>query len=156
MENQNKAAEDKLAARLAFLIEKGLEGAAIHRDTLTRKIRAQIRKVNYRLACIAAQEKLNAERAQTKAEKLAKEKSTLEKPPAETTKGVSKKKGKKEKTKEPSPATNAEKAQTEEEKLAKEKSTGEKPPAETTEGASEKKEKKEKTKEPSLTTKEQE
>jgi hypothetical protein len=99
LENQNKAAEDKLAVRLAFLKEKGLEGAAIHRDTLIRKIRAQIRKVNYRLACIAAQEKLNAEKAQTKAEKLAKEKSTREMSPAETTKGVSKKKGKKEKTK---------------------------------------------------------
>ena len=107
LESQNKAAEDKLAARLAYLKEKGLEGAAIQRDTLIRKIRAQIRKVNYRLACIAAQEKLNAEKAQIKAEKSAKEKSTREKPPAETTKGVSKKKVKKEKMKEPSLTTKA-------------------------------------------------
>jgi hypothetical protein len=107
LENRNKAAEDKLAARLAFLKEKGLESAAIQRDTVIRKIRAQIRKVNYRLACIAAQEKLNAEKAQIKAEKLAKEKSTREMPTAETPKGVSKKKGKKEKTKEPSFTTKA-------------------------------------------------
>ena len=107
LEYQNKAAEEKLAARLGFLKEKGLESAAIQRDTLIRKIRAQIRKVNYRFACIAAQEKLNAKKAQNKAEKLAKEKSTLEMPPAETTKGVSKKKGKKEKTKEPSLTTKA-------------------------------------------------
>jgi len=46
LEYQNKAAEEKLAARLGFLKEKGLESAAIQRDTLIRKIRAQIRKVN--------------------------------------------------------------------------------------------------------------
>ena len=105
LENQKKTADDKFAARLVFLKEKGLEDTAIQRDTLIRKIRAQIRKANYRLASIAAQKELNAEKARTKAEKLAKEKSTGEMPPAETNKNVSKKKGKKEKKKEPSPAT---------------------------------------------------
>ncbi|UCE56342.1 MAG: hypothetical protein JSV31_13140 [Desulfobacterales bacterium] len=107
LEKQNKTAEDKLVARLAFLKEKGLESVTIQRDTLIRKIRAQIRKVNYRLACIAAQEKLNAEKAQIKAEKLDKKKSSREMPPAETTKSVSKKKGKKAKAKEPSFTTKA-------------------------------------------------
>jgi len=49
------------------------------------------------LACIAAQEKLNAER-------LAAKKSLREMPPAEPGKEVPGKKGKKEKEKEPSPA----------------------------------------------------
>ena len=97
LENQNKVAEGKLAARLAYLQEKGLEGAAIQKDTLIRNIKAQIRKVNYRLACIADQEKLNAER-------LAAKKSLREMPPEEPIKEVP---GKKEKKKEPSPASKA-------------------------------------------------
>ena len=175
LEIQNKVAEGKLAARLAYLQEKGLEGAAIQKDTLIRNIRAQIRKVNYRLACIAAQEKLTAERAQTKAEKLAKGKSIPEEPPAKKTKGVSKKKEKKEKTKaeefakekstaemppeEASEANSKKKGKKEEtkaEELAKEEDTPEMAPAEMTEADSKKKGKKEKTKEPSDTAEVQE
>jgi len=97
VENQKKTAHGKLAARLAFLNEKGLDGGAIQRGSVIRKLRAEIRKANYRLACIAAQEKLNAER-------LAAKKSLREMPPAEPGKEVPGKKGKKEKKKEPSPA----------------------------------------------------
>ena len=104
VENQKKTANDKLAARLAFLNEKRLDGAAIQRDSMVRKLRAEIRKANYRLACIAAQEKLNAER-------LAAKKSLREMPPAEPIKEVPGKKGKKEKKKEkkkePPPASKA-------------------------------------------------
>jgi len=99
VENQKKTAHGKLAARLAFLNEKGLDGGAIERDSMIRKLRAEIRKANYRLACIAAQEKLNAER-------LAAKKSLREMPPAEPIKEVPGKKGKKGK-KEPSPASKA-------------------------------------------------
>ena len=109
LKNQKNAAEDRLAARLDIRKEKGLEGAAIQRDPVIRKIRADIRKANYRLASIAAQEKLNAEKAQIKAEKLVKEKGTREKAPAETPKGVPKKKVKQEKKKEPSPDTKSQK-----------------------------------------------
>ena len=109
LENQKNAAEDRLAARLDFLKEKGLEGAVIQREPVIRKIRADIRKANYRLASIAAQEKLNAEKSQIKAEKLVKEKGTREKAPAETPKRVPKKKGKKETMKEPSPAAKSQK-----------------------------------------------
>jgi hypothetical protein len=109
LENQKNAAEDRLAVRLDFLNEKGLEGVAIQRDPVIRKIRADIRKANYRLASIAAQEKLNAQKAQIKAEKLVKEKGTREKAPAETPKRVPKKKGKKETMKEPSPAAKSQK-----------------------------------------------
>ncbi|UCF73250.1 MAG: hypothetical protein JSW35_02015 [Deltaproteobacteria bacterium] len=100
VENQKKTAHGKLAARLAFLNEKGLDGGAIQRDSMIRKLRAEIRKANYRLTCVAAQEKLNAER-------LAAKKSLRERPPAEPVKEVPGKKGKKEKKKEPSPASKA-------------------------------------------------
>jgi len=108
VENQKKTAHGKLAARLAFLNEKGLGGGAIQRDSMIRKFRAEFRKANYRLACIAAQEKLNAER-------LAAKKSLREMPPAEPIKEVPGKKGKKEgkkkekkeEKKEPSPASKA-------------------------------------------------
>jgi hypothetical protein len=98
VENQKKTAHGKLAARLSFLNEKGLDGGAIQRDSMMRKLRAEIRKANYRLACIAAQEKLNAER-------LAAKKSLREMPPAEPIKEAPGKKGKEEKKEEPSPAS---------------------------------------------------
>ena len=104
VENQKKIAQDKLEARLAFLNEKGWDSGAIQRGSMIRKLRAEIRKANYRLACIAAQEKLNAER-------LAAKKSLREMPPAEPFKEVPGKKGmkdkNKEKKKEPSPASKA-------------------------------------------------
>jgi hypothetical protein len=71
VENQKKTAEEKITARHAFLAEKGLEDAAIQKDTVYRKLRADIRKANSRLSAIAAQEALNAERAKTKAKKQA-------------------------------------------------------------------------------------
>jgi hypothetical protein len=100
VENQKKTAHGKLAARLAFLNEKGLASGAVQRDSIMRKLRAEIRKANYRLACIAAQEKLNAER-------LAAKKRLREMPPTEPIKEVPGKKGKKEKKEEPSPASKA-------------------------------------------------
>ncbi len=100
VENHKKTAHGKLAARLAFLNEKGLGGGAIQRDSMIRKLRAELRKANYRLACIAAQEKLNAER-------LAAKKSLREMPPAGPTKEVPGKKEKKEEKKEASPASKA-------------------------------------------------
>ena len=104
VENQKKTGHGKLAARLAFLNEKCLDGAAIQRDSMVRKLRAEIRKANYRLACIAAQEKVNAER-------LAAKESLREMPPAEPLKEVPGKKGKKQKKKEqknePPPASKA-------------------------------------------------
>ena len=100
VEDQKKTAHGKLAARLAFLNEKGLGGGAVQRDSMMRKLKAEIRKANYRLACIAAQEKLNAER-------LAAKESLREMPPAEPIKEVPGKKEKKEKKKAPSPASKA-------------------------------------------------
>jgi hypothetical protein len=70
-ENQKNVVAGKIAVRQAFLKEKGLDSATIQKDVLIRKMRAEIRQANYRLASIAAQEKLNADKAQAKAEKLA-------------------------------------------------------------------------------------
>ena len=97
-ENQKKVVEGKIAGRRALLKEKGLDSAVIQRDVVIRKMRAEIRKANFRLASIAAQEKLNAEKAQAKAEKLAAGKSAREATSAKTTEKVrGKKKSKEEK-----------------------------------------------------------
>ena len=109
VENQRNAAENRLAVRLDSLKEKGLQGVSIQRDPVIRKIRAEIRKANYRLASIAAQEKLNAEKAKIKAQKLVKEKSNRDKAPEDTPKSVPKKKVKQEKKKKPSPAAKSQK-----------------------------------------------
>jgi len=101
IENQKKAAEAKLKARLAYLQEKGLEAESIQRDPTVRRIRALIRKADSRLAKIAAEEKLIRERAQAKVEKLAAEKAAREKPEKEVEKPAPEKKekrGKKEKS----------------------------------------------------------
>jgi hypothetical protein len=99
VDNQRKAAENKLVTRMAFLNEKVMDGPAIQQDARIRKIRAEIRKANFRMSCIAAQEKLNDEKAQTKAEKLAAKKNAPEGSSAKTIKGVSRKTVKKEKKK---------------------------------------------------------
>ena len=82
--NQKNVVKSKIAIRQAFLKEKGLDSAAIKKDVLIRKMRAQIRQANYRLASIAAQEKLNADKAQAKAEKLAAGKSAGKAAPLKT------------------------------------------------------------------------
>lgn len=97
VENQKKVVEGKIAVRRAFLKEKGLDSAVIQKDVLIRKMKGQIRQANYQLASIAAQEKLNADRAQAKAEKLAAGKSARKATPAKTAKNVRGKKGSKEK-----------------------------------------------------------
>jgi hypothetical protein len=103
VENQKNVAQKRLGVRLDFLKEKGLESVDIKRDTVIRKIRAEIRKADHRLAGIAAQEKLNAERAQIKAKKLVEEKSSREKAPAKTLEPVAKEKVKPEKAEKPEP-----------------------------------------------------
>jgi hypothetical protein len=97
VENKKELVEGKIAVRWAFLKEKGLDGTVIKKDVLIRKMKAQIRQANYQLANIAAQEKLNADRAKAKAKKLAAKKSDRKATSAKTAKNVSGKKGSKEK-----------------------------------------------------------
>ena len=95
--NQKNVVEAKIAVRRAFLKEKGLDSASIQKDVLIRKMKAKIRQANYRLASIAAQEKLNADKAQAKAEKLAAGKSARKATPTKTAKDVRPKKKSKDK-----------------------------------------------------------
>ena len=103
LEGQKKVTTEKLASRISALKEKGLDAAAIQRDSVIKKMKADIRKANYRLACIAVQEKLNADKVQAKADKLAAKEKAPEKPPAKAAKAASAKKEKKEKKKAPPP-----------------------------------------------------
>jgi hypothetical protein len=68
---QKGAAERKLAARLELLKSKGMDDAAVKKDSFIKKLHADIRKAKRQLLGIADQEKLTAQRAQEKADKLA-------------------------------------------------------------------------------------
>jgi GTP-binding protein EngB required for normal cell division len=70
MEHQ-AIAEQKLAARLELLKSRGLDGAALEKESFIKKLRADIRKARRQLIAIADEEKQEVERAQTKADKLA-------------------------------------------------------------------------------------
>ena len=103
LENQKKDVDVNLAARRAALKEKGLAAGDVQRDSLIRKLKAEIRQADYRLACVAAQEKLTADKAEAKQKKLAAPTEAAEKP-AKAAKAAAGKKVKKEKQKAPAPA----------------------------------------------------
>jgi len=63
--------ERRLEERLSFLSKKGTESPAIEKDTLVKKLRADIRAINDRLKAIAANERKTEELAKIKAEKAA-------------------------------------------------------------------------------------
>jgi hypothetical protein len=77
-ENLKKSTEEKLLAHMAFLKEKGCSVEEIQKNAFIRKLKGTIRRACARLEAIAAQEKLTAERARIKAEKLAAEKAAHE------------------------------------------------------------------------------
>jgi hypothetical protein len=118
IENQKKDAEAKLAARLTFLKEKGLSPEVIKKDATFRQIKAIVRKAETRLAAIRASEKLNQERAQAKAEKLAAKQAPQEMATAEPAEEVSEKKPKKGKKEQPEKGVKPEKKKEKKEKKA--------------------------------------
>ena len=71
LEAQKASSEKQLADRVTVLQERGLALAAVQRDTLVRKIRASIRRTDYRLRTIAAKEGLHAGGIQVKGEGVA-------------------------------------------------------------------------------------
>ncbi len=71
VENQKKSAQKKLGAQRAFLKEKGLKDIDITKNVIVRKLKADVRKADFRLARMADQEKQDLALAQAKAEKLA-------------------------------------------------------------------------------------
>jgi len=63
--------ERRLEDRLSFLSKKGIESPEINKDTLVKKLRADIRAINARLNAIADNEKRTEALAKVKAEKAA-------------------------------------------------------------------------------------
>ncbi|RPJ41575.1 MAG: hypothetical protein EHM27_05695 [Deltaproteobacteria bacterium] len=78
VEKQKKNLQDELTARLAMLKGKGERPEKIQKDVTVRRLKAEVRKSNTRLASITAQEKLNQERAQATAQKIAAKKAERE------------------------------------------------------------------------------
>ena len=71
IEEQKKSAQTKLEARRVFLKEKGMNEDSIRKDATVRKLKAWVRKADFRLSSIAAQEKQLQDQAKSKAEKQA-------------------------------------------------------------------------------------
>ena len=70
-ENHKTQAESMLTARLEILKSKGMSDLQIKKDTKVKHYRAEIRKARYQLADIAKLETQIAQKAETKAAKLA-------------------------------------------------------------------------------------
>jgi hypothetical protein len=68
---QKAAFELKLKDRLSFLSEKGIKSPKAEKDTLARKLKADIKAMNTRLRLLAENEKRTEEMAKIKAERAA-------------------------------------------------------------------------------------
>ena len=98
VENQKKSALKNLDAQRTFLKEKGVKDDEIKKNVIVRKLKADVRKADFQLARIAAQEKQHLDLAQAKAEKLASGKKAKEGSKKENKVEVQGKKGEKEKS----------------------------------------------------------
>ena len=116
VEKQKKDVEDELAARLAMLKGKGGIPEKIQKDATVRRLKAELRKTNSRLASITAQEKLNQERAQATAQKIAAKKAEREAALKGTPAEPAEKKEKKGKKEKPEKAAKPEKKKEKKEK----------------------------------------
>ncbi len=118
VEKQKEDGEAKLKARLSFLKGKGVTPEKIQKDATVRRIKAEIREANERLASIAAQEKLNLERVQAKEQKLAARKAEREAAIRGTLEEAAGKKEKKAKKEKPEKEAKPEKKKEKKEKKA--------------------------------------
>ena len=100
-QDRKLANEQKLAARLAILKEKGLDEAAMEKDARVKQIKADIRKTVHRLTAIAAHEKLLAAKKKAKADKQAASKASAKADDAKKPAAKEAKKDKKPKAKKP-------------------------------------------------------
>jgi hypothetical protein len=98
LENQKKSALKNLDAQRAFLKEKGLKNDDIKKNVIVRKLKAEVRKADFRVARIADQEKQDLDLAQAKAEKLASGKKAKKESKKEAKVEGQGKKGEKEKS----------------------------------------------------------
>jgi hypothetical protein len=83
LEAAKKISQAKLDTRRIFLKEKGLSDEVIRKDVTMRKLRAEVRKSNFRMAAIAAQEEITRRVAKAKADKLAAAKAPEKESPKE-------------------------------------------------------------------------
>lgn len=93
---QKAAVANGLQDRLAFLSGKGIESPKADKDTIVRKLKAEIKAANNRLRLIAEHEKRTEENAKRKAERAAapkkwQEDSKAEKPKKAAEEGKGKK-----------------------------------------------------------------
>jgi len=100
-QDRKLANEQKLTARLAILKEKGMDEAAMQKDAVVKKIKADIRQTVHRLMSIAAHEKLLAGKKKAKADKLAAKKASAKADDAKKPAAKEPKKDKKPKAKKP-------------------------------------------------------
>ncbi len=108
-ENHRQKAQAELAARMALLKERGMEPKSVEKDTIVRKLKAEMRKAKHRLTGVDAQEQLLARKVQHKQDKAAAELEKKAGPKAEPAKKEAAKPAKKEKkAKEKKPAAAAE------------------------------------------------
>ena len=94
---QKELAEKALDARLAVLAEREVEGKTVDRDSVVRRLRADVAKSKKRIAAIDAQEKLNKKLAERKEAKKnpRKDKTSGKKKAQKAGEGKGKKKAKK-------------------------------------------------------------
>jgi hypothetical protein len=97
LEARKKISQAKLDTRRIFLKEKGLSDEAIRKDAAIRKLKAELRKSDFRMAAIASQEEITRRAAKGKADKLAAAKAP-EKDSPEEIPIKKEKKGKKERS----------------------------------------------------------
>lgn len=94
---QKEYFEQKLKDRQSLLSKKKIEPAKADKDSIVRKLQADVRAVNSRLRKIAADEKLSEELAKIKADRLAAPKKEEEGKAEKPKKALEEGKGKKEK-----------------------------------------------------------
>jgi len=99
---QKENFERKLKDRLSILSEKGVDSSKIDKDTLVKKLRAEVRAMNARLRAIDRNEKKTEELAKIKAEKAAAPRKEQKEPKAKEP-AVAPEKGKGKKKKEKAP-----------------------------------------------------
>jgi hypothetical protein len=83
VEARKKISQAKLDTRRVFLKEKGLTDDAIRKDVTIRKLKAELRKSDFQLASIAAQEETTRQVAKAKADRLAAAKAPEKESPQE-------------------------------------------------------------------------
>lgn len=96
-QSHKQSAQDQLAALKSTLETKGLSPKDIQRDARIKKLSADIRKANRRLAAIASQEQLQETKKSAKTEKLAAQKEAKAPAKEKASKKGTDKEGKKDK-----------------------------------------------------------